>query len=155
MKLQDFRHTVEHILTANYPKRALYVTSLYPRLVLDALQGLDVHQVELIRESPVQDAPESYLERRLAEICKDFHNARKEPSALIINDAVLLARYSISLSPLLSKAISPRSIAILCVPSVSHASVSMSLPNVVDHDFNLPFALLAKQISGQDCTIEE
>jgi len=155
MRLEDFRQVVEHVRTANYPKRALYVAAVQPRLITNSIHGLDVHQVELIKNPSDQESPELYLERRLSEICKEFAETRKEPSALIILDAVLLARYSVSLAPLLSKAISPRSMAILCLPGAAQTSSLMGLSEVVDHDFSQPLQRLEKQIGGQDCTIEE
>jgi hypothetical protein len=155
MKLEDFRRIVDHIRTANYPRRALYVAAMQAKTISSSLRDLDLHEAELIKDHPSAESNESFLERRLDEICNQYIKLRKEPSALLILDAVLLARYNVSLAPLLSKAISPRSMVILCVPKAPQVSSLMGLSDVVDHDFMQPLQRLARQIGEPDCTIED
>jgi len=155
MKLEDFHRIVEHVRMANYPKRAIYAAAIQPRLIAEAVSDLDVHSVELIDDPPIQESPEDYLERRLGEICTQFSESKKEPSTLIIKDAVLLARYSISLAPLFSRVISPRSIAVLCLPTMSEAQALMSLSDLVDVNISEPLQRIEKQIGGQESAIIE
>ena len=156
MKSDDFKRIVDHMRTSNYPRRTLFVTSVELNNVRKLVSSLDVHEAEIGLMIPTTDAtPEKQLDKRLRDVCEEYRNKRKEPACLIVKDAVLLARFSISLTPLLRNAISPRSLVILCVPKAPEMISQPNLLNLIEQDFMQPIQRLARQISEPDCIIEE
>ncbi len=156
MTTNEFKKTVDHIRTSNYPRRALFISTISPIDIRTLVSPLDVHETELCpAASSDLSMPEQLLQKRLAEICEDFESKKKEPAVLIITDAVLLARFSVSLTPIFRTAISPRSMVILCLPKPQQTILPPNLQNVIAQDFLLPIQRLAGQISESDCIIQE
>jgi len=119
---EEFLNILDHMRTSSVPWRLAFIWNQSETILRDILSKYDVElsQIDLIANhdskingfKDIQKAIENWLESE----CKRYEAERKEPSALIIRNAILLARYSCDLSPILRHGISPRSAVILVVP---------------------------------------
>jgi hypothetical protein len=156
MKIDDLKKIVDHILTSRLIRRTIFITTVDLKTIRSIIEPLDIHEVEIVVDNEYcETRPEKFIEKRLKDICEEYTNRRVEPSVLVITDAVLLARYSISLSVLFRKAITPRSIVLLCLPKAPEVSIQNNYLHGVEQDYNLPMNRLVMQISEPDCIIEE
>lgn len=124
----------------------------------DLLEGIETHCCDLVpaqtKDPLLIKEPKSLLETFLNDECKRYSERRNEPSALIVNDAILLARYGCDLSGLFRYGISPRSAVILIFPSESNRSFPIKAENWVKRNTRAILQRVAKQLGEPKCIIE-
>jgi hypothetical protein len=140
------------------PHRLIFIWSGPASGLEAAIEGLDIHWCDLVsaqshRLGPDDDA-KTLLEKFLNDECKSYSERRNEPSALIVNDAILLARYGCDLSGLFRYGISPRSAVILIFPSESNRAFPIKTENWVKRNTRDILQRVAKQLGEPKCIIE-
>jgi hypothetical protein len=98
----------------------------------------------------IQHILENYLDKE----CQTYEENRNEPSALIIKNAILLARYHCDMSSIFRHGISPRSAVILIFPKESHKQLPPRVEGWTKGDTRSVLSYVAKQLGEPDCLIE-
>ena len=140
------------------PRRLIFVWSGPTPGLEDLLEGIETHSCDLLfaqtKDSSLINEPKSLLETFLNDECKSYSESRNEPSALIVNDAILLARYGCDLSGLFRYGISPRSAVILVFPSESNRPFPIKAENWVKRNTRAIMQRVSKQLGEPKCIIE-
>jgi hypothetical protein len=86
---------------------------------------------------------------------KEYESSRNEPSVLVIENALLLARYSCDITAFFKFGISPRSAVILVFPEKSDRRLPIKAERWVKNEAASLLMRVAKQIGDAQSIIEE
>jgi len=158
MKVEEFVTRLAQMKLGPVPQRPIFIwTGMKSKLEV-LIECLEAHHADMVQAIlPKNDALAEHqrsLQTHLNETCRDYQKNRQEPSVLIIENSILLARYSCDLSVLFKSAVSPRSAAVLMFPQESgrdfpprtEAWVKRSTKNIMKQ--------LAKQLGDVDCIVD-
>jgi hypothetical protein len=154
----EFENYINQIKQGTVPRRLIFIWS-GPTLGLeDLLEGIEIHRCDLVsaqtKDSSLINEKKSLLETFLNDECKSYFESRNEPSAMIVNNAILLARYGCDLSGLFRYGISPRSAVILVFPSESNRTFPIKAENWVNRNTRAVMQRVSKQLGEPKCIIE-
>ena len=140
------------------PRRLIFIWSGSTTGLEVILEGIQIHRCDLIlaysKEPEFNNEAKTSLEAVLIDQCKAYFQKREEPSALIVPDAILLARYGCDLSVLFRYGISSRSAVILIFPSESHRPFPIKTENWVKRNTRAIVQRVSKQLGEPKCIIE-
>ncbi|HUT70865.1 MAG TPA: hypothetical protein VMW89_09330 [Desulfatiglandales bacterium] len=158
MNTGEFESLIKQMKQGTVPRRLIFIWSGPTPGLEDLLEGIETHRCELVfsqtKDSSLINEPKSPLETFLNNECKSYSKRRNEPSALIVNDAILLARYGCDLSGLFRYGISPRSAVILVFPSESNRPFPIKAENWVKRNTRAIMQRVSKQLGEPKCIIE-
>ena len=158
MNTDEFDNYINQMKKGTVPHRLIFIWSGPVTSLEEALEGLDIHCCDLVSAESHQlgldDDIKTLLEKFLNIQCKGYSERRNEPSALIVNDAILLARYGSDLSGIFRHGISPRSAVILVFPSESNRTFPIKTENWVRRNTRAILQRVAKQLGEPKCIIE-
>lgn len=158
MILQDFLVFIHQMKKGSVPKRLIFIWQGTQHDLLKNLDGIEIHCHNPALEIPFNRLEDGnhriVIEEFIKKTCEQYEDKRNEPSALIIENAILLPRYGCDLSFFLRHGISPRSAVILVFPPESRRQLSARTDALVNRNTNAITLQIAKQIGEQDCIIE-
>ncbi|MBC8466651.1 MAG: hypothetical protein H8D55_02315 [Deltaproteobacteria bacterium] len=158
MNTWEFEDLINQMKQSTVPRRLIFIWSGQTTGLEDVLEGIETHHCDLVfsqsKDSSSINEPESLLETFLNDECKSYCKKRNEPSALIVNDAILLARYGCDLSGLFRYGISPRSAVILTFPSESNRPFPIKAENWAIRNTRAIMQRVSKQLGESKCIIE-
>lgn len=158
MMQQDFSTLLDQMKTSSVPKRLIFLWQGSKQDLGKALDGIQMHCHDAALDVPAKrlDAadPRSVLEEFIKKTCEQYEDKRSEPSALIIENAILFPRYGCDLTFFLRHGISPRSAVIFVLPAESRRQLSTRTEALVKRNTNAIVLQVAKQLGEQDCIIE-
>lgn len=158
MILQDFLVLIHQMKKGSVPKRLIFIWQGTQHDLLKHLDGMETHCHNPALEIPSNRLPDGnhriILEEFIKKTCEQYEDNRNEPSALIIENAILFPRYGCDLSFFLRHGISPRSAVILVFPPESRRQLSARTDALVNRNTKAIVLQVAKQIGEQDCIIE-
>ena len=158
MNTWEFENLINQMKQGTVPRRLIFIWSGPTPGLEDLLEGTEKHRCDLVfaqtKDSSLINEPKSLLETFLNDECKGYCERRNEPSALIVNDAILLARYGCDLSGLFRYGISPRSAVILVFPSESNRPFPIKAENWVKRNTSAVMQRVSKQLGEPKCIIE-
>ena len=158
MTIQDFITLVEQMKRSSVPRRLIFLWSGQTKELENILEGIETHRINVAsvyaEGQPISEDNQHILETYLKEICKSYEDKRNEPSVLIVENAILLARYGCDMSPIFRYGISPRSAVILVFPKESYRQLPIRTEGWVKRDTHTIFLQMAKQLGEPKCIIE-
>ena len=158
MSAGEFENIINQMKRGSVPRRLIFIWSGPTPELEDLLEGIETHRCDLVsaqtKDSSLIIDPKILLEAFLNEEFKIYSERRNEPSALIVNDAILLARYGCDLSGLFRYGISPRSAVILVFPSESNRTFPIKVENWVKKNTRDIMERVSKQLGEPKCIIE-
>jgi hypothetical protein len=158
MTTKDFISLVDQMKRTSVPRRLIFLWNGPAKELENLLEGIETNRIDIASASPQKEnAPEDtqhILENYLDKECKIYENNRNEPSALVIENAILLARYRCDLSPIFRHGISPRSTVILIFPKESHRQLPLRTGGWIKMDTSVILLQVAKQLGEPECVIE-
>ncbi len=158
MILHDFLVLIHQMKKGSVPKRLIFIWQGTKNDLLKHLNGIETHCHNPALEIPynrVEDGNHRIiLEEFIKKTCEQYEDNRNEPSALIIENAILFPRYGCDLSFFLHRGISPRSAVILVFPPESRRQLSARTDALVNRNTNAIVLQVAKQIGEPNCIIE-
>ena len=158
MNTGEFENFINRMKQGTVPRRLIFIWSGPTPGLEDLLEGIEAHFCDLVfaqtKGASLINAPKSLLGSFLNDECKSYYERRNEPSALIVNDAILLARYGCDLSGLFRYGISPRSAVILVFPSESNRPFPIKAENWVKRNTRAIMQRVSKQLGEPKCIIE-
>lgn len=122
MNQEEFLSILDHMRMGPVPWRLTFIWSQPETKLKEILakNNIEASQIDLIAnyDSRISESKDSRkaIDNWLILECKKYDAERKEPSALIIRNSLLFARYGCDLSPILQYGISPRSAVLLLMP---------------------------------------
>jgi hypothetical protein len=158
MKSEEFVARLMQMKIGPVPQRPVFIWTGTKTHLEELIKGLETHRTDMVQNMiPKNDTltdHRKFIQNHLNETCRDYQKNRQEPSILIIENSILLARYSCDLSVLFKSAVSPRSAAVLMFPQESgrdfpprtEAWVKRSTKNIMKQ--------LAKQLGDVDCIVD-
>ena len=155
MNLGDLSRIVERVKAGPVPQRLLFVFCGKPSQLEPLLEGIDVHRGDLITGIDGNN-PEGIMNamgKNLRKLSRTYRDNRQEPSALILENAILIPRYGCDLSAVFQYALSPRSLAVLLLPSESKRELPPSAEKWVVRNTRSIHERLAQQTGVPDCLI--
>lgn len=158
MTIEDLTTLMNRMKTGTVTSRLVFIWA-GPIAPLDKiLEGMEVHQQNLadsggVGENGIKE-PQRFLETKFKNICKHFKETRNEPSALVVNNAILLTRYGCDLSAVFHYGISPRSAVIFLMPKESHRHLPPKTDGWVKRNTKELIARMAKQLGTPNCIID-
>ena len=140
------------------PHRLIFIWSGSTSELEETLDGIEIHRCDLVsvrsEASSSDENPKSLLEAFIKQECERYLEQRNEPSVLIINDAILLARYGCGMSPFFRYGMSPRSAVILLFPSESYRQLPAKAETWVERNTRAIMHRISKQLGEPKCIIE-
>jgi hypothetical protein len=158
MTIGDLTTLMNQMKTGTVPSRLVFIWTGPTAQLDEILEGIEVHQQDLgdfggAGENGIKE-PQRFLEIKIKDICKKFGETRKEPSALVVKNSILLMRYGCDLSAVFHYGISPRSAVIFLVPKESHRHLPPKTDGWVKRNTKELIARMAKQIGAPNCIID-
>lgn len=158
MNIEDFVTIIDQMKRTTVPKRLIFIWSGSTKELENILEGIEFKGVDVasantgkqIASDEIQHILEDYLDKE----CQSYEENRNEPSALIVQNAILLARYHCDMSPIFRHGISPRSAVILIFPKESHKQLPPRAEGWIRRDTRSVLLNIAKQLGELDCLIE-
>jgi len=155
---EEFGNFIDQMKRGTVPRRLIFIWN-GPRIGMDdLLEGIETHRCDLTtaqtKDALLANSPGRLLEEFLVDECRIYSEMRNEPSALIVNDAILLARYGCDLSGLFRYGTSPRSAVILVFPSESNRHFPARTEDWVERNTRAVLQRVAKQLGEPKCIIE-
>lgn len=158
MTIQDFITLVNQMRRTSVPRRLIFLWSGPARELQNLLEGIEFNQIDIASASPekenASEDTQQILENYLKKECQSYENNRNEPSALVVENAILLARYRCDMSPIFRHGISPRSAVILIFPKESHRQLPLRTEGWIKKDTSVILLQVAKQLGEPECIIE-
>lgn len=158
MNAAEFKNIINQMKRDSVPRRLIFIWSGPTPELEDILEGIERHRCDLVSAQTNDPSliidPKILLEAFLNQEFKSYSEKRNEPSALIVNDAILLARYGCDLSGLFRYGISPRSAVILVFPSESNRTFPIKVENWVKKNTRAIIERVSKQLGEPKCIIE-
>lgn len=159
MKIQEFKNLVMQMKSSSVPMRLVFLWKgrgyeLEAILIDVETTHQDVATVFNNEKHETQDSQVT-INEWLKEKCKVYEDMRNEPSALIIQNAILLARYNCDLTPIFKFGLSPRSAVILLFPKESQRKIPVRTEQGVKKDLQSVLLQVTKQLGEPNCIIEE
>lgn len=158
MTSQDLSSLIEQMKKSSVPRRLIFLWRGSIQDLKKSLEGVELHCHNVALEIPagrLESAnPKTILEEFIKKTCEHYEDKRNEPSALVIENAVLLPRYGCDLSFFLRYGISPRSAVILVFPPESRRQVPARTETLIKRNTNAIAVQVAKQLGEPDCIIE-
>jgi hypothetical protein len=140
------------------PRRLIFIWSGPASGLKENLHGIEIHRCDLVSArsegSSSGEPPKGLLEAFVNQECRRYFERRNEPSVLIIDDAILLARYGCDMSPFFRYGISPRSAVILVFPSESYSQLPAKTETWVERNTRAILQRVSKQLGEPKCIIE-
>jgi len=154
----EFENIVEQMKKGAVPRRLIFIWSGPTSPLEHLLEGIETHHSDLVSvqakdTTPITD-PNTSLEKFLNKESKGYFEKRNEPSAMIVNNAILLARYGCDLSALFRYGISPRSAVILVFPPECDRVLPIKADNWVKMNTRAVLERVSKQLGEPKCIIE-
>ena len=158
MTVQDFIALVNQMRRTSVPRRLIFLWSSPAKELESLLEGIEINRIDIASASPekknaskdTQHILENYLDKE----CKSYESNRNEPSALVVENAILLARYHCDMSPFFRHGISPRSAVILVFPRESHRQLALRAEGWIKKDTSIILLQVTKQLGEPECIIE-
>ena len=158
MNTQDFVTLIDQMKRTSVPRRLIFLWGSSTKELEGILEGVEFNRIDIASVNAEKQIPpeetqhilESYLDKE----CQRYENKRNEPSALVVENAVLLARYRCDMSPIFSHGISPRSAVILVFPKESHKQLPPRAEGWIKRDTRGILVQMAKQLGEPDSIIE-
>lgn len=158
MNIEDFVIMIDQMKRTTVPKRLIFIWSGPTKELENILEGVDLKGVDIASASTgkqiASDEIQHVLENYLNKECQSYEENRNEPSALVVENAILLARYHCDMSPIFRHGISPRSAVILIFPKESHKQLPPRAEGWIRRDIRSVLSNVAKQFGEPDCLIE-
>ncbi len=158
MKAEEFVSRLTQMKLGPVPKRPVFIWTGMKSKLEGLIEGLEAHYADMVQTMlPRNDAlvdHRTFIQNHLNEICRDYQKNRQEPSVLIIENSILLARYSCDLSVLFKSAVSPRSAAVLIFPQESGRDFPPRTEAWVKRNTTNIMKQLAKQLGDADCIVD-
>ena len=123
MTLEEFDVQLMAIKNGPTAKRPIFVWTGTKTELEELIKGLDIHYEDMVlslssKNNSLSDHPK-IIQSYLNKMCRTYQESRQEPSIMIIDNAILLARYACDLSVLFKFVVSPRSAVVLIFPQES------------------------------------
>lgn len=158
MTVQDFITLVDQMRRTSVPRRLIFLWSGPAKELESLLERIEINRIDIGSASPgkenASEDTQHILENYLDKVCKSYENNRNEPSALIVENAILLARYRCDMSPIFRHGISPRSAVILIFPKESLKQMPLRTEGWIKKDTSVILLQVAKQLGEPECIIE-
>jgi hypothetical protein len=158
MRLDEFDTRLIQMKRGPIPQRPIFIWTGAQSRLEELLQDLEIHRADIVNSSSPKNNTLSdhakIIQNYLATICQDYQKVRREPSALIIQNSVLLARYSCDLSILFRNAVNPRSAVVLVFPEESRREFPSRTDNWVRKDTASIVKQVAKQLGDINCIVD-
>jgi hypothetical protein len=158
MTVQDFIALVDQMRRTSVPRRLIFLWRGPAKELENLLEGIEINRIDIAFISPekenVSEDTQHILENYLNKECQSYENNRNEPSALIVENAILLARYRCDMSPIFRHGISPRSAVILIFPKESLKQMPLRTEGWIKKDTSVILLQVAKQLGEPECIIE-
>ncbi len=158
MNIGDFVTLVNQMKQGPVPLRLVFVWSGPAGGLEEILDGVEIHRCDLVSVrsdgSSSDENPKKSLEAYINQQCKTYDERRNEPSVLIIEDAILLARYGCDMSTFFRYGISPRSAVILLFPCESYRQFPIKTEGWVERNTRVIIQRVSKQLGEPKCVIE-
>jgi hypothetical protein len=158
MTPQDFITLIEQMSKTSVPRRLIFLWTGPAKELETLLEGIEINRIDIASVSPKQEnasiVTQHLLETYLDKACRNYKNSRNEPSALVVENAILLARYHCDMSPIFQYGISPRSAVILVFPKESHRQLPMKTEGWIKMDTGTMLLQVAKQLGEPECIIK-
>lgn len=158
MDFKDFRDLIDQMKETSIPRRMVFIWIGLVNELENSLEGIEMIRVDLASAfSGVEndfDQNRQSLELYLNRECQTFESDRNEPSALIIGNGILLARYGCDLSPIFRHGISPRAAVIIIFPNESQRQIPPKTDGWVKRDTKVVLTHLARQLGELDCIVK-
>jgi len=158
MNIEDFGTMIDQMKRTTVPKRLIFIWSGPTKELENILKEIELKRVDIasantgkqIASDEIQHILEDYIDKE----CRSYEKNRNEPSALIVENAILLARYHCDMSTLFRHGISPRSAVILIFPKESHKQLPPRAEGWIRRDTRSVLSNVSKQLGELDCLIE-
>lgn len=158
MTIQDFIALVDQMKRTSVPRRLIFLWSGPTKELENLLEGIEFNRIDIASASPekenASEDTQHILENYLNKECQSYENNRNEPSALVVENAILLARYRCDMSSIFRYGISPRSAVILVFPKESHQKLPLRTEGWIKKDTYTMLLQVAKQLGEPECIIE-
>ncbi len=158
MKAEEFVSRLTQMKVGPVPQRPVFIWTGMKYKLEGLTEGLEAHYEDMAQTMlPKNDAladHRTFIQNHLNETCRDYQKNRQEPSVLIIENAILLARYSCDLSILFKLAVSPRSAAVLMFPRESGRDLPPRTETWVKRNTTSIMKQFARQLGDTDCIVD-
>jgi hypothetical protein len=158
MTQQDFLALLNQMKRGSVPKRLIFLWRGSKKELERVLEGIEMHWHDVALEVPANHSdtadPRRVLEEFIRKTCEEYDDKRSEPSALMIENAILLPRYGCDLTFFLRHGISPRSAVIFVLPAESRRQLPPRIEALARRNTNMIVLHVARQLGVQDCIIE-
>ncbi len=158
MKLEYFETLLRQLKHGPVSQRLIFIWIGALSTLEALLQGLEIHHADIVASSPptkntVADNAKN-IEMYLDKLCRTYAKNRQEPSVLVIDNSILLARYSCDLSVLFRFAISPRAAVVLVFPQESRRDLPPRTEAWVERDTELIVKQIARQLGETNNVVD-
>lgn len=158
MRLDEFDARLTQMKRGPIPQRPIFIWTGAKSQLEELLQGLEIHRVDMVHSSsPKNDTLSDHakiMQNYLTIICQDYQKCRHEPSVLVVENSVLLARYSCDLSILFRYAVVQRSAVVLIFPGESRREFPPRTETWVERDTASIVRQVAKQLGDINCIVD-
>jgi len=158
MRVEDFKRLISQMKYGSVPFRMVFIWKGAINDLENILKGIEIHQKDLadpiLADVSRTKEPQKYLDDLIKRICEKYEGLRDEPSALVLQNAILLVRYGCDLSAIYRHGISPRSAVIFLMPRESNRHLPPRADGWVRRNTKEIFVRMAKQLSTSNCMIE-
>jgi len=159
MKYEEFEARLAQIKQGPVPQRSVFIWVGAKSRLEPLLSDLEIHRADIVAASlpPVDNAfadTTKSVATYLNEICQAYEKQRREPSVLVVDNSILLARYSCDLSALFRFAISPRSAVVLIFPKESRKDLPPRTDVWVERGTDAIVTQIARQLGDTSCVID-
>lgn len=158
MNVEYFTNIIAQMKQTSIPKRLIFIWSGPIKELENILEGIEFKKIDIAfantGEQIAPDDTKRILENYLDKECQRYEEERNEPSALIVENAILLARYHCDMSPIFRHGTSPRSAVILIFPKESHKQLPPKAEGWIRRDTRGVLSNVTKQLGDLDCLIE-
>ena len=159
MKKQEFLATIEHMKQSSVSRRLVFLWRGNSGELENVLKGLEIHKYDIASvfdDSCIDfNSIQKNINNWLKETCRNYDDNRNEPSALILMNSILLARYNCDLTPILRFGISPRSSVILVFPKDTQRKIPIRAEKWIKKDTKSIVIQTAKQLGEPKSIIED
>ena len=159
MKTAEFKDIIEQMKITAVPRRLIYLWQGKTRDLDDVLGHIDIHKIDLALIEKKDNLGEKEASHQLVEflthISKKYESERKEPSALVISNAILLARYNCELTALLKYAISPRSMVVMVFPKGTSTTLPIKAERWIKNNTMSLLERIGLQLGDPNCIIDD
>ena len=158
MKTSEFKDIIEQMKLTSVPRRMVYIWQGRSRDLDGFLKDLEAHRIDVAmiekREILTEEETTRRIERYFIDIIKKYEKERNEPSIMVIENAILLARYHCELTAIMKYGISPRSMVVLIFPKAALASIPSRAERWIKNDTATLVDKVGRQLGDSYCIID-